>query len=143
MFERFTEAARRSLFFARYKVADYGGRIIEPEHMLLGLLHRPDILQPLRFTPVALNSMEEALIANVSRHERTPTQVEIPFSEPAKAALKRAEAEADDGGSHEIRPIHLLLGILVTTEGAGFRALNDAGVTAGELRSLLASPSAE
>jgi hypothetical protein len=37
MFERFTEPARRALFFARYETSQIGGAAIEPEHLLLGL----------------------------------------------------------------------------------------------------------
>jgi ATP-dependent Clp protease ATP-binding subunit ClpC len=37
MFERFTESARRALFFARYEVSQLGATSIEPEHVLLGL----------------------------------------------------------------------------------------------------------
>jgi ATP-dependent Clp protease ATP-binding subunit ClpC len=38
MFERYTESARRSLFFARYEASQLGSISIEPEHLLLGLL---------------------------------------------------------------------------------------------------------
>jgi ATP-dependent Clp protease ATP-binding subunit ClpC len=38
MFERFTESARRTMFFARFEVSDLGGRAIEVEHFLLGIL---------------------------------------------------------------------------------------------------------
>jgi len=36
MFERFTEGARRAIFFARYEASQYGSRFIETEHLLLG-----------------------------------------------------------------------------------------------------------
>lgn len=38
MFERYTERARRVLFFARYEASHYGGTAIETEHLLLGLI---------------------------------------------------------------------------------------------------------
>ena len=38
MFERFTEAARRSLFFARYEASVFGSDAIQTELLLLGLL---------------------------------------------------------------------------------------------------------
>ena len=70
--------------------------------------------------------------------EKLATSVEVPFSEDAKAVIQRAAIEADDLGSREIHTAHLLLGILVRTQGAALRVLHDAGVTAAELRSLLA-----
>jgi len=38
MFERYTEKARRVIFFARYEASEYGSPCIETEHLLLGLL---------------------------------------------------------------------------------------------------------
>ena len=38
MFERFTERARRVLFFARYEASQLGTPVIDSEHLLLGLL---------------------------------------------------------------------------------------------------------
>jgi ATP-dependent Clp protease ATP-binding subunit ClpA len=38
MFERYTEQARRVIFFARYEASQFGSPYIETEHLLLGLL---------------------------------------------------------------------------------------------------------
>jgi len=38
MFERYTERARRVIFFARYEASQYGSPYMESEHFLLGLL---------------------------------------------------------------------------------------------------------
>ena len=38
MFEKYNEKARRALFFARYEASKLGSRVIETEHILLGLL---------------------------------------------------------------------------------------------------------
>ena len=38
MFERYTERARRVLFFARYEASQLGSISIETEHLLLGLM---------------------------------------------------------------------------------------------------------
>ena len=38
MFERYTERARRVIFFARYEASQLGSRSIETEHLLLGLI---------------------------------------------------------------------------------------------------------
>jgi ATP-dependent Clp protease ATP-binding subunit ClpC len=46
MFERYTEGARRVIFFARFEASQYGGPTIDPEHMLLGLLREyPSLLE--------------------------------------------------------------------------------------------------
>src|SRR5438876_905028 len=41
MFERYTERARRVIFFARYEASQLGSNSIETEHLLLG--RRPDV----------------------------------------------------------------------------------------------------
>ncbi|MGA7170362.1 MAG: Clp protease N-terminal domain-containing protein, partial [Candidatus Sulfotelmatobacter sp.] len=38
MFERYTEKARRVIFFARYEASQYGSPEIDTEHLLLGLI---------------------------------------------------------------------------------------------------------
>jgi hypothetical protein len=43
MFERYDDAARKALFWARHAVSDVGGTSIEPEHLLLGLFHLPAV----------------------------------------------------------------------------------------------------
>jgi ATP-dependent Clp protease ATP-binding subunit ClpA len=48
MFERYTEKARRTIFFARYEASQFGSPFIETEHLLLGVL-REDRSLALRF----------------------------------------------------------------------------------------------
>src|ERR1039457_6672075 len=38
MFERYTEKARRVIFFARYEASQFGSPYIESEHLLMGIL---------------------------------------------------------------------------------------------------------
>ena len=52
MFEKYTEKARRVIFFARYEASQLGSRCIETEHILLGLL-REDKALTSRFFPRA------------------------------------------------------------------------------------------
>ena len=44
MFERYTEKARRVIFFARYEAAQFGRELIETEHLVLGLLREDKAL---------------------------------------------------------------------------------------------------
>ena len=38
MFEKYTPAARKAIFFARYEASQFGSPYIEAEHLLLGIL---------------------------------------------------------------------------------------------------------
>ena len=40
MFEKYNEKARRALFFARYEASKLGSKVIESEHLLLGMLRQ-------------------------------------------------------------------------------------------------------
>jgi ATP-dependent Clp protease ATP-binding subunit ClpC len=44
MFERYTEKARRVIFFARYEASQFGSPYIETEHLLLGLMREDKAL---------------------------------------------------------------------------------------------------
>jgi len=41
MFERYTEKARRAIFFARYEAAQLGSREVEATHLLWGPCAKP------------------------------------------------------------------------------------------------------
>ena len=44
MFERYTEKARRVIFFSRYEASEFGSRYIESEHLLLGFIRECEAL---------------------------------------------------------------------------------------------------
>ncbi len=45
MFERYTDRARGTVFFARYEAIQFGSPVIDSEHLLLGLLREEKSLQ--------------------------------------------------------------------------------------------------
>ena len=45
MFDRFSEDARQTIFWARYEASQHGNREIGTEHLLLGLLRSDEALQ--------------------------------------------------------------------------------------------------
>ena len=44
MFERYSEKARRVIFFARYEASQFGSPVIGAEHLLLGLVRGEKLL---------------------------------------------------------------------------------------------------
>jgi ATP-dependent Clp protease ATP-binding subunit ClpA len=77
------------------------------------------------------------LVARINSGEKLSTDIEIPFTDLAKDALKRAALEADDSRSAHIEPEHLLLGVLVNASGFAADALRDAGVEIEPIRQFL------
>jgi ATP-dependent Clp protease ATP-binding subunit ClpA len=113
MFERYTEQARRALFFSRYEASLLGSTSIEPAHLLLGLLRAPrDVTREVLLTAGQPDEICDELKGHIVTHAMIPTRVEIPFSESAKRVLSAASEEAI-GLSHSwIGTEHLLLAIL-------------------------------
>src|SRR4051812_48727993 len=122
MFERYTERARRVLFFARYEASQLGSLSIDTEHLLLGLLREGKGLTSRLFgrANLSLEGLRRDIESRVIFHKRVSTDIEIPFTEAAKRALQSAATEADRLLHNYIGTEHLLLGLLNDPDsGAG------------------------
>jgi heme-degrading monooxygenase HmoA len=138
MFERYSESARRALFFSRYAVTQLGGVTIEPEHIVLGVFQgTPQAIVQFVRGPEAAVALRSQLEAAAQQQQKVPERVEIPFSADTKAALEHTPMEADDLENHWILPEHLILGVMAKTDGAATRALRDAGVDPHAIRDYL------
>ncbi len=112
MFERYTEKARRVIFFARYEASEFGSPVIEPDHLFLGLL-REEKLLCFRWIPTAQpDAIRRAIDGWSERHPRIATNVDMPLSQASKNILEHARDEADRLKSKHIGTEHLLLGLL-------------------------------
>ena len=118
MFERYTEPARRVIFFARYEASEFGSATIESEHLLLGLL-REDVKGLQRFLPnsTSIESIRWQIKAQVPVHEKTSTSIDIPLSDECKRILSNTAEESTELGHSHIDTSHLLLGILREENG--------------------------
>jgi len=70
MFERYTEKARRVIFFARYEALQYGSHTIAPEHVLLGLM-REDKTMAARFFPFRSGASVDTIRREVEMRNRS------------------------------------------------------------------------
>jgi ketosteroid isomerase-like protein len=136
MFERFTEPARRTLFFSRAEATTHGQLAIAPEHLLLGMLRERggrvhDVLSHARMSPERLRKEIEA--APTGQTSVGPA-TEIPFSSPTKAVLQYAAEEADRLGDSDIAPEHLLLGVLREDTSLAASSLKRQGLHLGDAR---------
>ena len=114
MFERYTERARRVLFFARYEASQLGSISIETEHLLLGLIREGKGLTSRIFarSHLSLENIRKEIEGRTVFREKVSTSVEIPFSAETKRVLSCAAEEADRLLHNYIGTEHLLLGIL-------------------------------
>ncbi len=127
MFDRYTESAKRVIFFGRYEASRYGSPEIRTEHLLLGLFRGDRRLArkvlgsggPIkRF--LSSSSSIESIRGNIRVVSRNiSTSEDIPLSEESK---------------------HLLLGLLRENQGLAAQLLNGEGVTRERARIRSANP---
>ena len=140
MFERYTEKARRSIFFARYEASQFGAPMIEPEHLLLGLI-REDKTLTSRFFPrprVSLESIRKQVEARTLLREKVSVSVELPLATETKHVLAYAHEESDRLLHHHIGTEHLLLGLLREETSMANTILVERGLRLDEIRVLVA-----
>jgi len=111
MFERYTEVARRVIFFARYEASQFGSPQIECEHLLLGMLREPTPLRE-QLGEDARWAIRKAIEDRSTRQGEIPATVDLPLSHASKIALAYAAEEAERMHHRHIGPEHLLLGLL-------------------------------
>src|SRR5947209_7834052 len=111
MFERYTEQARRSIFFARYEASQLRTDRIEPVHLLLGLLREDLTLRQMLSSP-----QRQEIRAHAERSfmgtDDVSTSMDLPLSHSCKRALDRACDAADETRRERIESTHLVLGLL-------------------------------
>lgn len=144
MFERYTEKARRVIFFARYEASQFGSPYIETEHLLLGLLREDKVLTN-HF--LRANAPEESIRKQIEAHtvirEKVSTSVDLPLSDESKRVLDCAAEEAEGLGHKHLGTEHLLLGLLREEKCFGARILQERGLQLAKAREELARLSHE
>jgi Clp amino terminal domain, pathogenicity island component len=138
MFERFTEPARRSLFFARYEASLLGSAAIETHHLLLGLLKDPDSLITRLLAGTPIHALRQLIYARAGEGTSPiGLSVEIPFSRNVKHVLQYALEEAERLLQNPIGPEHLLLGLLRLEEGLAWDILSESHIALAPVREAL------
>ena len=136
MFEKYTERARRVIFFARYEASQFGSPQIEAEHVLLGLI-REDRGLAIRFFPGTNASVQELrreIGERVVLRERISTSIDLPFSEECKRVLASAVDECNRLNHKFINTEHILLGLLREEKSLAAEILREYGVRAAAIR---------
>ena len=136
MFERYTERARRVLFFARYEASQLGSISIETEHLLLGLIREGKGLTSRIFarSNLSLENIRKQIEGRTVFREKVSTSVEIPFSGETKRLLQFAAEEADRLLHNYIGTEHLLLGILREERSIAASILMEKGMRLSSVR---------
>ena len=143
MFERYTEKARRVIFFARYEASQFGAHAIEPEHLLLGLMREDKTLTG-RFFPraqISIESIRREIEGRTLLRERIPTSVELPLAPETKRVLAYSHEESDRLQHRHIGTEHLLLGLLREERSMAAEILYERGLRLNAVRDEIARQS--
>lgn len=139
MFERYTEKARRVIFFARYEASEYGSPFIETEHLLLGLVREEKRFGTL-FKAGYPDAIRKQIDERTARRGKISTTVDLPLSNESKRVLSYAAEEADRLGHRHIGTEHLLLGLLREENCFAAEILRQHGLELDQLRQRLGEP---
>src|SRR5213083_3053621 len=139
MFERYTERARRVIFFARYEASQFGSTTIETEHLLLGLI-REDKNLTNRFlrNHSSIESIRKEIEGRTTIREKVSTSIDLPLSNECKRILAYAAEEAERLNHRHIGTEHLLLGILREEKCLAAEILHERGLRLNAIREELA-----
>jgi ATP-dependent Clp protease ATP-binding subunit ClpC len=129
MFERYSEKARRVIFFARYEASEVGSPYIESDHLLIGLLRESGpALRKHMGGAVTMEELRAEITASTLRREPTSTSVDLTLSNECKRILAYAAEEAQRLAHEHIGTEHLMLGILREKDCFAARLLHGRGM---------------
>ncbi|HVF49105.1 MAG TPA: ATP-dependent Clp protease ATP-binding subunit [Pyrinomonadaceae bacterium] len=136
MFERYTEKARRVIFFARYEASQFGAPAIEPEHLLLGLMREDKTLTSrfLQRAQASLEAIRKEIEGRAPLREKISTSVELPLAPETKRVLAYAHEESDRLQHRHIGTEHLLLGLLREERSMAAEILYERGLRLNAVR---------
>jgi hypothetical protein len=147
-FERFSERAKRVLTLAQEEAERSRHSYIGTEHLLLGLLRENDGVgaQVLANLGIRIGTVREAIESVLGGDERIPIQQIIPTSR-VKKVIELSFEEARRLGHNYVGSEHILLGLVIESEGIAAHVLTDLGATEAAVRAeierLLASGTEE
>ncbi len=136
MFERYTERARRVIFFARYEASQLGSSSIETEHLLLGLIREGKGLTSRLFNKghLSMESIRKEIEGRTPYRDKVSTSVDIPLSAESKRVLSFAAEEAERMLHNYIGTEHILLGLMREEKCVAATILAEKGLRLGSVR---------
>jgi ATP-dependent Clp protease ATP-binding subunit ClpC len=129
MWQRFTERARRVVFFAQEEAGRLGENYVSTEHLLLGLVRENDSVAAriLDRMGVSLGRIRSEIERQVTRGDGRLGQ-DMQLTPRAKRVIDLAYDEARQLNNNYIGTEHLLLGLIREGEGLAGRVLAKLGV---------------
>jgi len=129
MWQRFTERARKVVFYAQEEAQKFGEGYVSTEHLLLGLVRESDSVaaRVLEKLGVSLNRIRSEVEKQLPRGDARPNQ-DMTLTPRAKRVIDLAYDEARNLNNNYIGTEHLLLGLIREGDGLAGRVLSKLGV---------------
>ncbi|MEQ1823100.1 MAG: ATP-dependent Clp protease ATP-binding subunit [Fimbriimonadaceae bacterium] len=129
MWQRFTERARKVVFYAQEEAQKFGEGYVSTEHLLLGLVREQDSVaaRVLEKLGVSLNRVRSEVEKQLPRGDARPSQ-DMTLTPRAKRVIDLAYDEARSLNNNYIGTEHLLLGLIREGDGLAGRVLAKLGV---------------
>jgi ATP-dependent Clp protease ATP-binding subunit ClpC len=129
MWQRFTERARKVVFYAQEEAQRFGEGYVSTEHLLLGLVRESDSVaaRVLEKLGVSLNKIRAEVEKQLPRGDARATQ-DMTLTPRAKRVIDLAYDEARNLNNNYIGTEHLLLGLIREGDGLAGRVLAKLGV---------------
>src|SRR3984957_9408512 len=129
MWQRFTERARKVVFYAQEEAQKFGEGYVSTEHLLLGLVRESDSVaaRVLEKLNVSLNRIRAEVEKQLPRGDARPSQ-DMTLTPRAKRVIDLAYDEARNLNNNYIGTEHLLLGLIREGDGLAGRVLAKLGV---------------
>jgi ATP-dependent Clp protease ATP-binding subunit ClpC len=129
MWQRFTERARKVVFYAQEEAQKFGEGYVSTEHLLLGLVRESDSVaaRVLEKLGVSLTRIRAEVEKQLPRGDARPSQ-DMTLTPRAKRVIDLAYDEARNLNNNYIGTEHLLLGLIREGDGLAGRVLAKLGV---------------
>ncbi len=139
MWQRFSEHARRIVFFAQEEAGRQNQSEVAPEHLLLGLLRERDSFgaRLLDRLGISFDDLSARLTTQLTPGNHVPDG-EMRLADASKRVIDRASEEAQQLGSDTIGTEHFLLGLLDDADSPAAETLRAFGINQERIRAALA-----
>lgn len=135
MWQRFTERARKVIFFAQEESQKLGHDYVGPEHILLGLIRQPDSIaaRVLEKLNVSLEKIMADTLSVLS-HSEPSSHYDLTLTSRFKRVIELAFDEARSLNNNHIGTEHLLLALIREKDSIAAGVLDRNGITLEEAR---------
>ncbi|WUJ69366.1 hypothetical protein OG809_30205 [Kribbella soli] len=120
MYEQFSDPARRVIVLAQEEARSFDHAYVGTEHLLLGLITEGQSIaaRVLNAAGITAPAVKDLVVEIIGRGNGA-AEGSIPFTPRAKSTFEYAWGESKARGAEQVRPEHLLLGVLNDRDGVG------------------------